>query len=228
MLVAWNKNMVPQKALHNTLTQKEKKQGWQLLFDGNSYSGWTKYGGATTGKAWKIKDSSIYLDAGAKKADWQTNDGGDIVTTASFSDFHLQYDWKIAQGGNSGVIFYVHEDTTKYQWPWQTGPEMQVLDNERHADAKINKHRAGDLYDLIASNSEPVKPALEWNHAEIKSVKGNLDFYLNGVHILSTQLWNDNWKKLIAASKFSSMQGFGIYQSGKISLQDHGDEVWFR
>lgn len=222
------KTAIASSKLNNTLTDKEKKEGWILLFDGSTYNGWKKYGGAPVGKAWEIKDSSIYLNADDMKTDPQQYKRGDIITTETFTGFHLKYDWKISKGGNSGVIFYVNDDTTKYQYPWQTGPEMQVLDNERHDDAKIIKHRAGDLYDLIAGSSEPVKPAMEWNHAEIISVKGKLDFYLNGVHILSAQLWNDNWKKLIAGSKFAKIPGFGIYNSGKISLQDHGDEVWFR
>jgi hypothetical protein len=212
---------------HNSLSSKEKKEGWQLLFDGSTLNGWSKYGGAPTGNAWIIKDSSIYLDADAMKGGGQ-NTGGDIITQESFEDFHLKYDWKISKGGNSGLIFYVNDDTSKYQWPWQTGPEMQVLDNDAHPDAKFIKHRAGDLYDLVASSSEPVNPALEWNHAEIRSVKGRLDFYLNNVPILSVGIWDDNWKKLIAASKFKNMPGFGSFHSGKISLQDHGDKVWFR
>ena len=227
-LTACSRHITQQTAMPNTLTSTEKKAGWQLLFDGHSYDGWHKYGGAPIGSAWIIKDSSIYLDAAAKKANPQINEGGDIVTNTTFTDFHLTYDWKIDIGGNSGVIFYVHEDTSKFSYPWQTGPEMQVLDNERHADAKIHKHRAGDLYDLIASSTEPAKPALQWNHAEIISVKGQLDLYLNGVLVVSTQLWNDNWKALIAGSKFKDMPGFGSYTSGKISLQDHGDGVWFR
>jgi hypothetical protein len=231
-LIACNTNNAQQKTVKetapNTLTPQEKKEGWQLLFDGKSYKGWHKYGGAKVGDAWVINDNSIHLDAGAKRNEWQIAEGGDIVTDQAFGDFHLQYDWKVDKGGNSGVIFYIHEDTTKYRWGWQTGPEMQVLDNERHSDAKIHKHRAGDLYDLIASSSEPVKPALEWNHAEIKSEKGKLNFYLNGVNVVSTQLWDDAWKALIAGSKFKDMPGFGTYREGKISLQDHGDKVWYR
>lgn len=214
--------------VHNSLSAKEKKQGWQLLFDGRSFNGWTKYGGAPVGTAWIINDSSIHLDADALKQPGQSNAGGDIVTQETFTDFHLQYDWKISKAGNSGLIFYVQDDTAKYQYPWQTGPEMQVLDNDGHADAKFKKHRAGDLYDLLPAGSEPAKPAMEWNHAAIRSVKGKLDFYLNNVHILSVDLWDDNWQKFIAASKFKNMPGFGSFRSGKISLQDHGDKVWFR
>jgi hypothetical protein len=210
----------------NTLTSEEKKDGWELLFDGESTKGWHKYGNKPVGKSWKVADGTIYLDASVKK-EGKVEDGGDIVTDEDFDNFHLKYDWKIAVNGNSGVIFYAQEDN-KYKWPWETGPEMQVLDNNGHPDAKIIKHRAGDLYDLISSSKETVKPAMEWNTAEIKSVNGKLDLYLNGENIVSTTLWDDNWKKLVAASKFKNMPDFGKYQKGKFGLQDHGDNVWFR
>ena len=209
------------------LTDAERTDGWESLFDGTSLKGWHKYGGNPAGKAWKVDDGAIRLDA-ARPADWQIADGGDIVTDNEYGNFHLKLDWKIDTGGNSGIIFYIHEDTVKYQYPWFTGPEMQVLDNEKHADAKIHKHRAGDLYDLIASSKETVKPALEWNSAEIKSVDGKLDLYLNGVNVVSTTMWNDDWKKMIAGSKFKTMKDFGTYKTGRIGLQDHGNNVWFR
>ena len=217
----------PRAVTVNTLTDGEKKDGWELLFDGSSLKGWHKYGGQPVGTAWKVQDNSIYLDA-TQKDEWQIKSGGDIVTDQEFDNFHLKYDWKIDTGGNSGVIIYIHEDSAKYRWGWMTGPEMQVLDNERHGDAKINKHRAGDLYDLIACSRETVKPALEWNQAEIKSVNGKLDFYLNGEKVVSTTLWDDNWKALVAGSKFKGMPDFGTYKKGRIGLQDHGNNVWFR
>jgi hypothetical protein len=105
---------------------------------------------------------------------------------------------------------------------------MQVLDNNGHPDAKIPKHRAGDLYDLISCSKETVKPALEWNQVEIKCVNGKLDFWLNGENVVSTQLWDDNWKKLVAASKFSQWPEFGTFKKGRICLQDHGNDVWYR
>jgi len=210
----------------NTLTNEEKKEGWELLFDGESTKGWHKYGNKPVGKSWKVADGTIYLDASVKK-EGKVEDGGDIVTDEDFDNFHLKYDWKISVNGNSGVIFYAQEDN-KYKWPWETGPEMQVLDNNGHPDAKIIKHRAGDLYDLISSSKETVKPAMEWNTAEIKSVNGKLDLYLNGENIVSTTLWDDNWKKLVAGSKFKNMPDFGKYQKGKLGLQDHGNDVWFR
>lgn len=210
----------------NTLTSEEVEEGWSLLFDGKTIEGWHKYGTDSIGKAWVVNENSIHLDVSDKK-DWQAANGGDIISENEYADFHLKLDWKVAPGGNSGIIFYVHEDPKKYEYPWMTGPEMQVLDNAAHPDAKIEKHRAGDLYDLITAK-ETVKPAGEWNHAEIISSKGKLEFYLNNEKVLETAIWDDNWKKMIAASKFKEFPGFGTYQSGKLCLQDHGDKVWFK
>jgi hypothetical protein len=140
----------------------------------------------------------------------------------------LKLDWKIDSGGNSGIMFLVHEDSVKYKYPWMTGPEMQVLDNERHADARIPKHRAGDLYDILACSKETVKPALEWNAVEIKLLNGKLDFWLNGENVVSTMLWDDNWKQLIKNTKWANHPDFSTYKKGKIALQDHGNVVWFR
>lgn len=199
---------------------------WISLFDGQTFNGWSKYGGGEVGKAWKIANGELYLDA-TNKSGWQAGDGGDIVTNEEYENFHLKYEWKIAQNGNSGVIFLVHE-SPEYQYPWQTGPEMQVLDNDGHPDAKIISHRAGDLYDLIVSSEETVKPFDEWNIAEIIADNGNLELILNGKTIVNTTMWTPEWEALIAKSKFKDMPGFGKYKKGKIALQDHGDLVTFR
>ena len=205
---------------------KAPVEGWISLFDGQTLNGWSKYGGGEVGKAWKVENGELFLDA-TNKAGWQTGDGGDIVTNEEFENFHLKYDWKIAQNGNSGVMFFVH-DSPEFQNPWNTGPEMQVLDNEGHPDAKIISHRAGDLYDLIVSNEETVKPFGEWNQAEIIANNGKLDLILNGKTTVSTTMWTPEWEALIAKSKFKDMPGFGKYKKGKIALQDHGDLVSFR
>lgn len=214
-------------AQDNTLSAKEKKDGWKLLFDGKSFNGWHTYGYSKVGNAWQVTDGTLHLNV-ANMKDWPKNESKDILTNDSYQNFDLKVDWKIAKGGNSGIIFYVKEDKAKYQNTYETGLEMQVLDNNGHPDAKIHKHRAGDLYDLIASSSEPVKPAEQWNHAEIISKNGKLDLYLNGVHVVSTTLWNEAWKKLVAGSKFKSMPDFGTFKNGKIALQEHGEEVWFK
>jgi hypothetical protein len=200
---------------------------WQPLFDGKTTAGWHTYGKQTIGKAWKVEDGSLRLDASSKK-DWQTAEGGDIVTDREFENFHLKLDWRIAPNGNSGVIFFVKEDPAKYEHSWHTGMEMQVLDNAGHADAKIIKHRAGDLYDLISVSKETVKPAGEWNTAEIIANRGTLRLILNGTEGVNTTLWNDTWRTMVAGSKFKGMNDFGTFKKGRIALQDHGDNVWYR
>jgi Domain of Unknown Function (DUF1080) len=210
------------------LTDQEKTEGWQLLFDGTG-KGWHKYRtGGPVDSAW-ITDSSLHLDA-SKMQGFQSKGGGDVVTDDEFENFDLKMEVKIDTGGNSGVMFYVHEgtDSAKYYYTFYTGPEMQVLDNARHSDAKIKKHRAGDLYDLISCSKESVKPALEWNQYEIKADKGKLDFYVNGVNVVSTTLWDANWKKLVAGSKFKQWPEFATFKKGRIALQDHGHNVWFK
>jgi hypothetical protein len=210
------------------LSEAEKNEGWKLLFDGATSKGWHKYGGEPAGNAWKIVDGAFYLDT-SSKVDGHLTNAGDLVTDEDYENFDLKLEWKISQNGNSGIIFYVDEtDTVKHKHSYDTGPEMQVLDNDGHADGKIKKHRAGDLYDLVSSSKEPVKPVGEWNEAEIKSLNGKLDLYLNGENVVSTTMWDDNWKKLIADSKFKTWEGFGAFKKGKICLQDHGNAVWYR
>jgi len=205
-----------------TKSAHNNNAGFRPLFDGKTTTGWHTYGKTTVASDWKVDDGMLHLVPGSPRK------GGDIVTNEEFDNFHLKLEWKISQKGNSGVIFYIHEDPAKFKNTYNTGPEMQVLDNEGHADGKIHKHRAGDLYDLIPSSEEPVKPVGEWNLAEIISNKGKLEFFLNGKKVVSTTLWNDDWKKLVAGSKFAAWPGFGTYQSGKIALQDHNDQVWYR
>jgi Domain of Unknown Function (DUF1080) len=195
--------------------------GFQSLFDGKSTAGWHTYGKTTAGTAWKAADGVLTLDTSVKDAD-------DLVTDNVYENFDLKLEWKISKNGNSGVIFLIQEDTAKYDRTYKSGPEMQVLDNDGHPDGKILKHRAGDLYDLIKSASEPVKPVGEWNQAEIIINKGKLELKLNGVTTVSTTLWDDNWKKLVAGSKFKDMPNWGTFTSGKIALQHHGNVVSYR
>jgi hypothetical protein len=210
----------------NTLSDAEKAEGWILLFDGQSKSGWHVYQGKSDGSAWKAENGTLMLDPKEKK-DWQTIGGGDLVTDSAFQDYHLSLEWKISPKGNSGIIFGIQDQPT-YEHSWHTGMEMQVLDNAGHSDAANPKHRAGDLYDLISSSTETVKPAGEWNRAEVKVDKGKLDLFLNGTNVVSTTLWDENWKKLVAGSKFREWTDFATFKSGHIGLQDHGDPVWFR
>jgi len=231
LYVSFGFSQVNSMADNNTLSKKEKSSGWQLLFDGNSTNGWHSYGRPAVGKIWSVADGTLHLDAEGKK-NLSSTESGDLLTDDEYDNFDLKLDWKIGPHGNSGVIFYIHEDTVKYPDTYNTGLEMQVLDNGTptrpgHTDGKLYSHRAGDLYDLLASK-EAVKPQGEWNQVEIVSLNGKLDFYMNGEHTLSTTLWDDNWKQMVAISKFKTMPAFGTFKKGKISLQDHGEDVWFR
>jgi hypothetical protein len=205
----------------NKLTAAETKAGWKLLFDGTSTKGWKVFNGKSDGTAWKVADGTLYLDA-------STNEGrGDLITAGEYENYEFSYDWKIAANGNSGLLFNVVEDP-KYSAVYVTGPEMQVLDNDGHPDAKIHKHRAGDLYDLIACSEETVKPAGEWNEARIISNKGKYEFWLNGKKLVTFTMHDAAWDAMVAASKFKSMPDFGKAKKGHFALQDHGDQVWFR
>ena len=209
------------------ITQVNAQEKWVSLFDGKTTNGWHSYGENAAGAAWKAVDGNLVFDPSAKV---NNKVGGDLVSNDSFNDFHLQLEWKISKNGNSGIIFFVQDNPTKYDHTWHTGPEMQVLDNDGHADAKIISHRAGNLYDLIVGNEGHVKPFGEWNKVDIISSKGVLELKMNDVTVVKTHLGDDGWKELIRRSKFAKGESpdFGKVFSGHIALQDHGDAVSFR
>ncbi|ARS35543.1 3-keto-disaccharide hydrolase [Pontibacter actiniarum] len=202
-----------------------QQDSWAPLFNGETTSGWHSYGQPAAGAAWEVRAGALYLNTDAKA---KGATGGDLVSAGVYGDFHLRLEWKIAPGGNSGLLFYVQEEPEKYTQSWQSGPEIQLLDNALHADAMIPNRRAGDLYDLLACTEETVKPAGAWNELELICDAGKVQVIQNGVQTLTAQLWNDAWQELIQQSKFKDFPDFGTYKSGRIALQDHGDEVWFR
>jgi len=202
------------------LSKAEKAAGWQLLFDGESMEGWHGYNEKVTGPAWHAMDGTIHLDKSRGKA-------GDIVTDEEYEDFELMLEWKIQDCGNSGIFWNVVEDPS-IDRVYKTGPEMQVLDNKCHPDAKIITHRSGDLYDMIESSEENVKPAGQWNSVRIKSKNAAMELWQNGTKVVSFTMHSPEWNSMVADSKFKNMPLFGKAKKGHIALQDHGDEVWFR
>lgn len=196
--------------------------GWISLFNGSTLNGWHTFGQTSVSPKWSADSGTIHLNSAAK------GDDGDLVSDDSYENFDLKLDWKISKAGNSGILFYVQDDKDKYKDTYKTGPEMQVLDDERHEDNKTPSHRAGSLYDMIQATPGAVKPAEEWNHAEIVSNNGKLDFYLNDVHVVNTAIFDDNWKQMVAKSKFKEWPAFGTFKNGHIALQDHGNEVWYK
>ncbi len=216
------------KVQDNQLTDLEKQEGWKLLFDGKTTNGWRNFKKKTIGSSWKIKDEALSLVPDKKSANgWQMRDGGDIITTEKFKNFELKLWWKVAENGNSGIMYNVVEDS-QYNYVWETGPEMQVLDNPGHPDGKIAKHQAGDLYDLLSCKFITVKPAGKWNKVSIRVKDGLVAHWLNGYKVVEYQLWNEEWKALVAGSKFVKMPGFAKAKKGHISLQDHGNQVWYK
>lgn len=205
---------------NNTLTSKEKKDGWKLLFDGKTTNGWHVYMHKSDGSGWQARNGELFLDP-------KTRGGGDLLSDNEYENFELTLEWKLEPGGNSGVIFNCIE-SPQYKEAWNTGPEMQILDNNKHEDGKIPKHRAGNLYDLIASKQESVKAPMEWNAVKIISNKGHLELWLNGVLQVETTMFTPEWEALIKGSKFANHPGFGTFRKGHLMLQDHGHWVWYR
>ncbi len=199
---------------------EEKAAGFRLLFDGQTFNGWHGYGGKNVQDKWRVRNGAIeFRKAGEGSVD--------LVTDEVFENFELRLEWKISQAGNSGIMFNVAE-TPEYSTPWRTGPELQILDNDGHADGASFKHRAGDLYDLVSASHEASRPVGEWNESRIHVEDGLLRHWLNGVRVIEVQMWDEAWDELVAGSKFATMPGFGRYRGGRIALQDHGDEVAFR
>jgi hypothetical protein len=213
----------------NTLTKKEKKEGWVLLFDGKTTTGWRGYDKpAFPEKGWEAADGTLHV-IGSSRGE-AGGGGGDILFDKKYRNFELSLEWKVSEGGNSGIFYLAQE--IPGEPVWKNAPEMQILDNERHPDAKlgVNGNRAaGSLYDLIPGNPRVVKPAGEWNQVKILVYKGTVVHFVNGVQVLEYHLWTDDWKKMVDASKFKDYPTFyNTAEEGYIVLQDHGDDVWFR
>ncbi len=225
-LPGFTNNPVTRDGWMNTLTQEEMDKGWQLLFDGNSTTGWHKFGGGAPGSDWKIVDGSLAL--GGDVDDWQFKDGGDIVTDDEFGDFDLRLEWRISPGGNSGIFYNVIEDTSRFQYAWQSGPEMQILDDLRHSDGRYVRHRSGDLYDMMEADAIYTRPVGQWNKVRIVQKDGRVQHWLNGRLLLEYEATGPAWQEMISKSKFGEMDGFGASTRGRIGLQDHGNLVAFR
>lgn len=214
----------------NELSEKEKEDGWELLFDGESTEGWRGYNKDSFPEGWVIEDGALKVQgSGAGEA----GDGGDIIYEEEFKDFELTLEWKVSEGGNSG-IFYLAEEI-EGEPIYTSAPEMQILDNERHPDARLGKdgnRQSGSLYDLIPAEPQNAKPVGEWNEVSIIVYRGTVVHAQNGENVVEYHLWTDDWKEMVADSKFKDWEHFlnagGDDKQGYIGLQDHGDDVWFR
>jgi hypothetical protein len=215
------------KTAMNSLSKEEMKDGTILLFDGTTTDMWRSYGKQTFPSGWVIEDGAIKCLGSGKG---EAGQGGDIITKEKFGNFELTLEWKISEGGNSGIFYLAQE--IEGDPIWKSSPEMQVLDNAKHPDSKMGvdgNRQAGSLYDLIPAKPQNAKPAGEWNTVKIMVYKGTVVHYQNGVQVLEYHLWTDDWKKMCANSKFKDYTNFvNTAAEGHIGLQDHGDDVWYR
>lgn len=211
----------------NTLSKAEIAEGWVLLFDGKTTDQFRGYNKTDFPKGWIINDNAIQCLGSGKG---EAGQGGDIITKEKYKNFELSLEWKISEGGNSGIFILAQE--IPGEPIWKSSPEMQVLDNIKHPDAKLGvngNRQAGSLYDLIPAKPQNAKPVGEWNKVKITVYKGTVVFNQNGVNVVEFHLWTDDWKKMCANSKFKDFTNFvDPATEGYIGLQDHGDDVWYR
>ncbi len=213
----------------NTLSDSEKGEGWSLLWDGKTSEGWRSIKGAAFPTAgWEIKDGLLIINetCGAESAA-----SGDIITNGKYSNFELQLDFKITPGANSGIKTFVDPELNKGPGS-AIGPEFQILDDQRHPDAKLGRpgtRTVGSLYDMQAALADKmVKPVGEWNTARILSDSKRLTYWLNGVKTIDIERGGKEWRDLVADSKYKIWPNFGELAEGHILLQDHGNQVFFR
>lgn len=212
----------------NTLTGKEKKNGWTLLFDGKSMKGWRgAYMESLPKKGWAVKDGMLIVqESGGGEASF----GGDIVTLKEYSSFELTLDFKLTDGANSGIKYFVIEQQPKTPGSAK-GLEYQILDDAKHPDAKlgINGNRTlASLYDIMPAADKKVNPIGEWNHARLLVKGRHVEHWLNGVKVLEFERGGREFLAHKAESKFKDIPQFGEYPKGRILLQDHGNKVYYR
>jgi hypothetical protein len=197
------------------------KPKWQVLFAGKSADAWRGFRRESfPSKCWAIENGSLKTIAGCDEADRI-----DLVTNDKYQNFELELEWKISPGGNSGIIYLVSED---FDQTWNTGPEMQVLDDAKHHDGKDPKTSAGALYGLIAPVNKVLQPVGQWNRVRVIVHNGHVEHWLNKRKVVDYDLGSDQLKHLIADSKFKEFPRFAENREGQVALQYHGDEVWYR
>lgn len=217
----------------NVLSDKEKADGWKLLWDGKSADGWRSIKSEDfPAHGWTMKDGVLTVQ---DKKHHASGDGGDIITRQRYADFELVAEFKITPGANSGIKIFVQPNVTltdKSPAKTAIGCEFQVLDDALHPDAKLGKNgnrTVGSLYDLIpAPKDKKVFPVGEWNHARILSRGKHVEFWLNGVKTVEFERGSEDFRKRVAASKYHAIPEFGEWADGYVLLQDHGDEVSYR
>ena len=200
---------------HNRLNATERAAGWQLLFDGNSLTGWRGYNSESMPTGWSAENGMLI----------RTGPGGDIITEQQFADFELSLEWLVGPSGNSGVLFRAVEGQEEV---YHGAPEMQILDDAGHADGRSPLTSAGSNYGLHGVPRGIVKSAGEWNTSRIVVVNNQVEHWLNGDKVVEYELGSADWAQRVANSKFAQWPAYGRASRGHIGIQDHGDRVSFR
>lgn len=211
-----------------SLTEQEKKEGWQFLFDGTNMDKWRgAYLDSMPAKGWAIENGELLVQPSTGA---ESTNGGDIITKEQYSDFELVLEAKLTDSANSGIKYFVTERKPRPQGS-AIGLEFQLLDDEKHPDAKQGKNgnrTISSLYDLITAQGKKANPIGEWNEARIISKGKHVEHWLNGAKVVEYERGSPDFKKLVAGSKYKIYEGFGESEKGHILLQDHGNKVFFR
>lgn len=210
---------IDRKSAPNTLSQAEKSNGWSLLFDGNTTSGWHGYNLKTFPDCWTVENGILTTITKTGK------ESQDITTDKTYRSFALSLDFKVAKGSNSGVIYNVKEDP-KYKYPYETGPEVQIMDFK--PDQKAGLQSLGANYGMYVAKPFPVKETGEWNNIMLIVDGDHITQILNGVIVVEFDRNTPEWKKLKDSGKWKDYPDYGKYAEGKIDLQNHGTPIWFR
>jgi len=207
----------------NTLTPKEKKQGWQLLFDGQTLKGWKGYNSDKMFSCWSVQNGELVCqgEGGSVTA-------GDIITTADFDNFELDLEWSISKEGNSGIFYHVLEGP-QYHAAYETAPEYQLIDDAGWPDKLEEWQKTGADYAMTpAAEEKKLMPVGEWNHSRIIYNKGHVEHWLNGMKVVEFQAYSPEWNQKKEQGKWKDYPGYASSQKGSIGLQNHGSGVKFR
>ena len=205
----------------NTLSEDESKDGWQLLFNGKDFTGWHGYNIDSIPSTWSIDDNALTMTK------MEAAEGHDIITDKTYKNFAFTAEFKLTPAANSGVIFQVKEDTA-YKFPYETGPEFQVIDHQNWPDSLEDVQICGANYGMYPPKTKPFKPAGEWNRMLLVVNGNHVTQILNGEEVVHYEKYSEEWNKLRNSGKWADYPDYGKFDEGHISLQDHGTKVWYR
>lgn len=205
----------------NTLTDAEKQDGYKLLFDGNSTTGWRTYKNKPA-DSWSVVDGILYCKGDStNKSDMRA----DLMTDAMYENFDLSVDWKISPKGNSGIIYLASEE---FDAAYLSGPEYQIIDDKNFPEKLEDWQKTGANYAMNPAPAAAPNAVGEWNTSRIVKNKNHVEHWLNGQKIVEYELGSEDWKKKKAEGKWKDAAGYGMTKKGHIALQDHGSEAWFK